>query len=96
VWRASVVVVGLGHWFNKFGLRVNFGDASSSFWLVGFCFSSGSYSYPSTQARDHLINAIRWKRNLGAPNLSRRTRRLSEQVRHRAAPAFQSGFNCFL
>jgi len=23
-----------------------------------FCFSSGSYSYPSTHARDHLINAI--------------------------------------
>src|SRR5882762_5318969 len=37
-----------------------------------------------------------WKRNLGAPNLSRRTRRLSEQVRHRAAPAFQSDFNFFL
>src|SRR6266446_2871595 len=37
-----------------------------------------------------------WKRNSGAPNLIRRTRRFSEQVRHRAAPAFQSGFNFFL
>jgi hypothetical protein len=31
VWRARVQVVGLGHWFDKFGLRVSFGDASSSF-----------------------------------------------------------------
>jgi hypothetical protein len=46
-------------------LRVNFGDASSSFLLVGFCFSSGSYSYPSTQARDHLINAISVEEELG-------------------------------
>src|SRR6266496_5685871 len=33
----------------------------------------------------------RWKRNLGAPNLSRRTQGLSEQVRRRAAPTVQSG-----
>jgi len=32
-------------------------SASSSCLLVGFV-SNGSYSYPSTQARDHLINAI--------------------------------------
>src|SRR6266702_3867270 len=29
VWRARVKVVCLGHWFNIFGLRVSFGDASS-------------------------------------------------------------------
>jgi len=41
---------GVGSWvrslFNKFGLRVSFGDASSSVFARWFCFSSGSYSYP--------------------------------------------------
>ncbi len=31
-------MVGLGHWFNRFGLRVNFGSGSSSFLLVDFVF----------------------------------------------------------
>src|SRR6266571_3624591 len=41
----------------------------------------------------NLINAISWRRNLGAPNLIRRSRRISEQVRHRTAPTSQSGLN---
>jgi len=47
-----------------------FGAQEASFFARWFCFSSGSYSYPSGSCRSNLINAIRWKRNLGAPNLN--------------------------
>jgi hypothetical protein len=33
--------------------------------LVGFCFSNGSYSYPSRQWPDNLINAISVEEELG-------------------------------
>jgi hypothetical protein len=66
----------------RFGLVVGviFGNASSSFWRVGWCFH-GSYSYPSGRCRSSLINAIggggTWRR----PHLRRRSRRFSKPVR---------------
>jgi hypothetical protein len=58
-------------------------------WFV----SSGSYSYPSTQARDHLINAIGGRGTQGrAQSKPTHAKAFSEQVRQRAAPTFQSGF----
>jgi len=47
------------------GCGLNFGSASSSCLLVGFLFSSGSYSYPSGSCRSNLINAIGLEEELG-------------------------------
>jgi len=50
-----------------------------------------------TATGSNLINAISVEEERkGAPNLIRRTRRVSGQVRQRAAPTFQSGFNLSL
>ena len=40
-------------------------SASSSCWLVGFLFPSGSYSYPSRRGGSNLINAISLEEELG-------------------------------
>ena len=74
------------------------GAASSSLYSAGF--------FPVVHTpiracrhgdRHHLINAISVEEERkGAPNLIRRTRRVSGQVRQRAAPTFQSGFNLSL
>jgi len=52
-----------------------FGAQEASFFARWICFSSGSYSYPSGSCRSIWSMRSAWKRNLGAPNLSRRTRR---------------------
>jgi hypothetical protein len=46
-------------------LKVFPGALPLPYLLVGFV-SSGSYSYPSTQVRDHLINAIGLEEELWA------------------------------
>ncbi len=43
---------------------------------------------------DNMINAIVWKRNEGAPNLSDEQGRNLFQVRWRTAPTLQSGLIC--
>src|SRR6266496_2138144 len=84
---ARVWVVGLGHWFNKFGLRISFGDGSSSVFARWFCLSSGSYSYPCVRPLsqqqfdrcDHFFGRGTW----ATPNLKGRARdflRLTRRV----------------
>src|SRR5437867_13124466 len=47
---------------------------------------------PQSQQQFDQCDQVEEERK-GAPNLIRRTRRVSGQVRQRAAPTFQSGFN---
>ncbi len=74
------------------------GAASSSLYSAGFFQWFILLSVlVVTATGSNLINAISVEEERkGAPNLIRRTRRVSGQVRQRAAPTFQSGFNLSL
>jgi hypothetical protein len=94
-------VVGLGHWFDGFRLRVNFGDASSSFFARWFLFFQRLLLLSVREflvSQHHLINAISVEEEQAArPNLSRRSRVGSEQVRRRALRrTFQSVLGALL